>query len=86
MPLACDLKLIFILLISELLGSHSFTGLGSSRISNFELFAKSGTKKKKVYDGTVALNRSAKFNYEIIDTYEAGIALLGMTHSKLFLL
>jgi SsrA-binding protein len=39
--------------------------------------AKSGTKKKKAPDRTVAVNRIAYRNYEIIDTMEAGISLLG---------
>jgi SsrA-binding protein len=41
------------------------------------LFAKSGTKKKKTPDRTVAVNRIAYRNYEIVDTLEAGISLLG---------
>ena len=41
------------------------------------LFAKSGTKKKKVKDGTITVNRLAFRNYEIIDTMEAGIELKG---------
>ena len=34
-------------------------------------------KKTKVTDGTIANNRRAKFDYEILDTFEAGIALVG---------
>ena len=41
------------------------------------LHAKSGKKKKKPKDSTIALNRQAYRNYEIIDTLEAGISLLG---------
>jgi SsrA-binding protein len=43
------------------------------------LFAKSGTKKKKKGPGsnTVAVNRIAYRNYEVLDTFEAGISLLG---------
>lgn len=41
------------------------------------LFAKTGTKKKKVPDGTIAVNRIAYRNYEILDTLEAGISLTG---------
>ncbi len=42
------------------------------------LFAKkSGKKKKKGNDGTIAVNRAAYRNYEIIDTLDAGISLLG---------
>lgn len=41
------------------------------------LFAKSGKKKKKPKDGTIAQNRLAYRNYEIIDTLEAGISLKG---------
>ena len=41
------------------------------------LYAKSGKKKKKPTDNTAAVNRIAYRNYEIIDTLEAGISLLG---------
>lgn len=41
------------------------------------LSAKSGKKKKKPTGNTVAVNRIAYRNYEIIDTLEAGISLLG---------
>lgn len=41
------------------------------------LFAKSGTKKKKIRDGTICVNRQARRNYEIIETMEAGIVLKG---------
>jgi SsrA-binding protein len=43
------------------------------------LYAKSGTKKKKKGPGsnTVAVNRIAYRNYEVLDTFEAGISLLG---------
>jgi SsrA-binding protein len=41
------------------------------------LFAKSGTKKKKTKDGTICVNRQARRNYEILETLEAGISLLG---------
>mmetsp|Transcript_17180 Transcript_17180/g.27862 ORF Transcript_17180/g.27862 Transcript_17180/m.27862 type:complete len:219 (+) Transcript_17180:147-803(+) len=41
------------------------------------LNAKSGTKKKKPKSNTICLNRKARFSYEILDTFEAGIALKG---------
>lgn len=42
------------------------------------LYAKSGTKKKnKGQSNTVAVNRVAYRNYEVLDTFEAGISLLG---------
>jgi SsrA-binding protein len=41
------------------------------------LNAKSGKKKKKPKDTTVCRNRQARRNYEIVDTLEAGISLLG---------
>jgi SsrA-binding protein len=47
----------------------------STRIT--QLHAKSGTKKKKVKDGTIAVNRQARRNYEVLSTYDAGISLLG---------
>ena len=34
-------------------------------------------KTKTVSDGTIATNRRAKYDYQILDTYEAGIALVG---------
>jgi SsrA-binding protein len=40
-------------------------------------FAKSGKKKKKPKDNTIAVNRQAYRNYEILETMEAGISLLG---------
>mmetsp|Transcript_22501 Transcript_22501/g.34154 ORF Transcript_22501/g.34154 Transcript_22501/m.34154 type:complete len:200 (-) Transcript_22501:5760-6359(-) len=46
-------------------------------ISKTGLFAKSGKKKKKPNDGTIAKNRIAYRNYEIIETLEAGISLKG---------
>ena len=52
-----------------------------SKIDNNKscLYAKSGTKKKKKGPGsnTVAVNRIAYRNYEVLDTFEAGISLLG---------
>lgn len=41
------------------------------------LCAKSGKKKKKPKDNTITVNRVAYRNYEIVDTLEAGISLLG---------
>jgi SsrA-binding protein len=46
------------------------------RRNHHVLYAKS-KKKKKPSDNTVAVNRIAYRNYEIIDTLEAGISLLG---------
>lgn len=34
-------------------------------------------KSKKTDDGSITENRKARFNYQIIDTYEAGIELTG---------
>ena len=45
--------------------------------STTSLHAKSGKKKKKPKDTTVCRNRQARRNYEIVDTLEAGISLLG---------
>jgi len=41
------------------------------------VFAKSGTKKKKVKDSTITVNRNAYRNYKILETFEAGISLVG---------
>jgi SsrA-binding protein len=46
-------------------------------LSATALFAKSGKKKKKVKDNMITVNRLAYRNYEIVDTLEAGISLLG---------
>jgi SsrA-binding protein len=39
--------------------------------------AKSSSKKKKPMPGTVATNRKARHDFEILDTYECGIQLMG---------
>mmetsp|Transcript_18551 Transcript_18551/g.26104 ORF Transcript_18551/g.26104 Transcript_18551/m.26104 type:complete len:213 (-) Transcript_18551:109-747(-) len=48
----------------------------SISFTNLEL-KKGGKKKKKVNDGTIAVNRTARRNYEIVETMDAGISLLG---------
>jgi SsrA-binding protein len=55
---------------------HTFSLFSRDKII---LYAKSGTKKKKKGPGsnTVAVNRVAYRNYEVLDTFEAGISLLG---------
>lgn len=35
------------------------------------------TKKRKHADGLIAENRRARFNYEILETFEAGVQLMG---------
>lgn len=45
--------------------------------TSLRLAKKSGTKKKKKQDGTIAVNRAARRNYEVVTTYDAGISLLG---------
>lgn len=47
------------------------------RLRSFELCAKSGTKKKKLKSGTIAVNRIAYRNYEVLETMTAGVSLLG---------
>lgn len=42
-----------------------------------QLLAKSGKKKKKPRDNTICVNRQARRNYEVLDTLEAGISLVG---------
>ena len=74
-----------ILLLGSLLLHVSLAFVGNIRTTphtampttTTALFAKSGKKKKKVKDGTIAVNRQAYRNYEIVDTLEAGISLLG---------
>ena len=43
----------------------------------FTLHAKSGTKKKKPKGNTITVNKNAFRNYEILETYEVGISLVG---------
>lgn len=62
-------------IVPQLLTSSSSSS--SVTASNFALFAKSGTKKKKPKDTTIAVNRQARRNYEIVETLETGISLLG---------
>jgi SsrA-binding protein len=67
------------------IGAHSFAPLSSPfpgshyySITTTSLFlAKSGTKKKKPKDGTICVNRQARRNYEVLETLEAGVSLLG---------
>jgi SsrA-binding protein len=78
---------IFVILISFIHPSDSFVVVpiattisqkNSSRKSVLtSLYAKSGTKKKKPKGNTICVNRKARFQYEILDTLEAGIALKG---------
>ena len=38
---------------------------------------KGGTKKKKVQSSTITVNKLAFRNYEVLETWEAGISLVG---------
>ena len=38
---------------------------------------KGGTKKKKVKSSTITVNKLAFRNYEVLETWEAGISLVG---------
>lgn len=49
----------------------------SHRPTSTLLHAKSGKKKKKPKGDTIAVNRLAYRNYDIVDTLEAGISLKG---------
>jgi SsrA-binding protein len=75
--------ILLLVLLDQITQSASFTivpqltSSSSAVASNFALFAKSGTKKKKPKDTTIAVNRQARRNYEIVETLEAGISLLG---------
>jgi SsrA-binding protein len=82
------LSLSCILLLSLCLkGSEAFTLFPSkhrvdaaSRPSirpSLQLLARSGKKKKKANDNTIAVNRLAYRNYELLETLEVGISLLG---------
>ena len=57
--------------------THYQTLHSSSSFDVLLFLAKSGKRKKKPKDKTIAVNRLAFRNYEIIDTLEAGISLLG---------
>jgi SsrA-binding protein len=65
-----------LLFCEAFLPSTTTRALGQS-CSTTLLLAKSGTKKKKNNSNTITVNRIAYRNYEIIDTLEAGISLLG---------
>jgi SsrA-binding protein len=79
------IAILLLVLLDHITQSASFTivpqltswSSSSVAASNFALFAKSGTKKKKPKDTTIAVNRQARRNYEIVETLEAGISLLG---------
>ena len=82
-------RLPVVLLLGHLLGirfASSFTILPSTFVARptagscrcgQSLWAKSNKKKKKPKDNMIAVNRLAFRNYELIDTIEAGISLLG---------
>jgi SsrA-binding protein len=53
---------------------HTYYFSGSS---SEPLFAKSGTKKKRVKGNGITVNKLAYRNYEILETLEAGISLKG---------
>mmetsp|Transcript_14417 Transcript_14417/g.18849 ORF Transcript_14417/g.18849 Transcript_14417/m.18849 type:complete len:221 (-) Transcript_14417:25-687(-) len=56
---------------------RSVDGDGRLPCATTLLAKKSGTKKKKVKDGTISVNRLAYRNYEVIETMTAGVSLLG---------
>lgn len=68
---------LLILLLCSLLYCRGFVPAASSSTTTQLFFAKSGKKKKKPKTNTIAVNRLAYRNYEIIDTLEAGISLKG---------
>jgi SsrA-binding protein len=47
------------------------------RVDSVILFAKSGKRKKHNKGNTICVNRQARRNFEILETLEAGISLLG---------
>lgn len=49
----------------------------SQRSLRTQLYKKSGKKKKKPAGNTIAVNRGARRNYEVISTMEAGVSLKG---------
>jgi SsrA-binding protein len=76
------LAVVSAVLLCLLYPSHAFSPPSiirnpSSETSSSLFLAKSGKRKKKPKDNTIAVNRQARRNYEIIETLEAGIALLG---------
>jgi len=60
---------------SDLLRSTAFPK--QQQFSLITLHAKSGKRKKKPKGNTICVNRQARRNFEIVDTLEAGISLLG---------
>ena len=45
---------------------------------------KGGTKKKKVQSSIITVNKLAFRNYEVLETWEAGISLVGTEVKRLF--
>mmetsp|Transcript_64518 Transcript_64518/g.180394 ORF Transcript_64518/g.180394 Transcript_64518/m.180394 type:complete len:253 (+) Transcript_64518:92-850(+) len=56
---------------------HSPISSPSSSSSTRLFLAKSGKKKKKPKDNTICVNRQARRNFEVLETLEAGISLVG---------
>jgi SsrA-binding protein len=71
--------LTMLLLVLNLLYCTAFVSSSQKFLhtTTTRLKAKSGKKKKKEKGNTIAVNRLAYRNYEIIDTLEAGISLKG---------
>ena len=70
--------LITLLLLFNLLCCTAFVSSTQRLLHPItRLQAKSGKKKKKQKGNTIAVNRLAYRNYEVIDTLEAGISLKG---------
>lgn len=76
---ACLVVVVVNLRVADgFLPATAFRGVATTpRRVGARLHAKSGKKKKKVKDGTIAVNRLAYRNYEIVETLEAGVSLLG---------
>ncbi|KAG7343940.1 SsrA-binding protein [Nitzschia inconspicua] len=72
-----SLRRMMITTSSDTIPSSFLSSSFSFSSSRTRLYAKSGTKKKKPKDGTICVNRRARFQYEIIETLQAGISLKG---------
>jgi SsrA-binding protein len=77
--IARSIALVLFFLFPEVCESfHSSTWRLSPKLeSSSLLLAKSGKRKKKPKGNTICVNRQARRNFEILETLEAGISLLG---------
>jgi len=60
-----------------LFNSRLTTTAAARTTTSLQMAKKSGTKKKKIQDGTITVNKLAYRNYEVVEKLEAGVSLTG---------